>query len=171
MYDVNGSTRVICWKRASSGDIFGTTAGSSPKSLQDSSMLSRATATTRAPLLIAARLSMEILKPIKILLALVSKRERIDPHTGISRDHTEFMKAVILLAENIVHPRFVDGNERASTLSHLDVMNYLFKQETLNNGTSSCIGCGICVSVCPMDTLSFGNERIENHSDGVKPLM
>ena len=38
----------------------------------------------------------------------------------------------------------------------IDVMNYALKQETLDNSTSSCIGCGICVSVCPMDTLSFG---------------
>ncbi|MDH3745415.1 MAG: NAD(P)-binding domain-containing protein [Acidobacteriota bacterium] len=39
----------------------------------------------------------------------------------------------------------------------IDVMQYALKQETLDNGTSSCIGCGVCVSVCPMDTLSFDN--------------
>lgn len=39
----------------------------------------------------------------------------------------------------------------------IDVMSYALKQESLNNSTSSCIGCGICVSVCPMDTLSFGD--------------
>ncbi len=38
----------------------------------------------------------------------------------------------------------------------IDVMQYALKQEVLDNTTSSCIGCGICVSVCPMDTLSFG---------------
>ncbi len=38
----------------------------------------------------------------------------------------------------------------------IDVMSYALKQEPLNNENSSCIGCGICVSVCPMDTLSFG---------------
>jgi len=38
----------------------------------------------------------------------------------------------------------------------IDVMNYALKQQPLDNGTSSCIGCGICVSVCPMDVLSFG---------------
>lgn len=38
----------------------------------------------------------------------------------------------------------------------IDVMQYALKQEPLDNATSSCIGCGICVSVCPMDTLSFG---------------
>jgi NosR/NirI family nitrous oxide reductase transcriptional regulator len=38
----------------------------------------------------------------------------------------------------------------------IDVMSYALKQEVLDNATSSCIGCGICVTVCPMDTLSFG---------------
>jgi ferredoxin len=37
-------------------------------------------------------------------------------------------------------------------------MQYALKQETLDNATSSCIGCGICVTVCPMDTLSFDNR-------------
>ncbi|MBM3814271.1 MAG: FAD-binding protein [Acidimicrobiia bacterium] len=37
----------------------------------------------------------------------------------------------------------------------IDVMNYARKQEVLDNATSSCIGCGICVTVCPMDVLSF----------------
>ncbi|MHC4949147.1 MAG: NAD(P)-binding domain-containing protein, partial [Planctomycetota bacterium] len=40
----------------------------------------------------------------------------------------------------------------------IDVMQYALKQEPLDNGTSSCIGCGICVTVCPMDTLSFGKD-------------
>lgn len=40
----------------------------------------------------------------------------------------------------------------------IDVMRYALKQETLDNGSSSCIGCGICVSVCPMDTLSFSKD-------------
>ncbi|MGF1508044.1 MAG: NAD(P)-binding domain-containing protein [Myxococcota bacterium] len=40
----------------------------------------------------------------------------------------------------------------------IDVMQYALKQETLDNGTSSCIGCGICVSVCPMDTLSYAAQ-------------
>jgi thioredoxin reductase/polyferredoxin len=39
----------------------------------------------------------------------------------------------------------------------IDVMSYALKQDVLDNETSSCIGCGICVTVCPMDTLSFGN--------------
>ncbi len=37
----------------------------------------------------------------------------------------------------------------------IDVMAYALKQEVLDNETSSCIGCGICVTVCPMDTLYF----------------
>jgi len=40
----------------------------------------------------------------------------------------------------------------------IDVMQYALKQETLDNATSSCIGCGICVTVCPMDTLSFSKD-------------
>ncbi|MCL5287881.1 MAG: NAD(P)-binding domain-containing protein [Acidobacteria bacterium] len=39
----------------------------------------------------------------------------------------------------------------------IDVMSYALKQQPLDNATSSCIGCGICVSVCPMDVLSFGS--------------
>lgn len=42
----------------------------------------------------------------------------------------------------------------------IDVMSYALKQEVLDNATSSCIGCGICVSVCPMDVLSFGNGSL-----------
>jgi NosR/NirI family transcriptional regulator, nitrous oxide reductase regulator len=37
----------------------------------------------------------------------------------------------------------------------IDVMSYALKQDVLDNGSSSCIGCGICVSACPMDVLSF----------------
>lgn len=40
----------------------------------------------------------------------------------------------------------------------IDVMSYALKQDVLDNETSSCIGCGICVTVCPMDTLSFGSK-------------
>jgi len=38
----------------------------------------------------------------------------------------------------------------------IDVMRFALKQEAINNANSSCIGCGICVTVCPMDVLSFG---------------
>ena len=40
----------------------------------------------------------------------------------------------------------------------IDVMSYALKRETLDNATSSCIGCGICVSVCPMDTLEYSKD-------------
>jgi len=40
----------------------------------------------------------------------------------------------------------------------IDVMQYALKQETLDNATSSCIGCGVCVTVCPMDTLSYSTD-------------
>jgi len=40
----------------------------------------------------------------------------------------------------------------------IDVMQYALKQEPLDNATSSCIGCGICVTVCPMDTLSYSTD-------------
>jgi len=42
----------------------------------------------------------------------------------------------------------------------IDVMSYALKQEQLDNATSSCIGCGICVTVCPMDTLSLGKQSV-----------
>lgn len=38
----------------------------------------------------------------------------------------------------------------------IDVMSFALKQEPITNANSSCIGCGICVTVCPMDVLSFG---------------
>ena len=37
----------------------------------------------------------------------------------------------------------------------IDVMNFALKQDVLDNQQTSCIGCGICVSACPMDVLSF----------------
>jgi NosR/NirI family transcriptional regulator, nitrous oxide reductase regulator len=50
----------------------------------------------------------------------------------------------------------------------IDVMSYALKQQTLDNLTSSCIGCGICVTACPMDTLSFG--KTEKKSKYLKVL-
>jgi len=41
----------------------------------------------------------------------------------------------------------------------IDVMSYAMKQEPITNANSCCIGCGICVSVCPMDVLSFGKGK------------
>ncbi|MBI3291464.1 MAG: NAD(P)-binding domain-containing protein [Elusimicrobia bacterium] len=40
----------------------------------------------------------------------------------------------------------------------IDVMSFALKQNELSNKNSSCIGCGICVSVCPMDVLGFGQQ-------------
>jgi NosR/NirI family transcriptional regulator, nitrous oxide reductase regulator len=39
----------------------------------------------------------------------------------------------------------------------IDVMSFALKEDSITNANSSCIGCGICVTVCPMDTLSFGS--------------
>lgn len=41
----------------------------------------------------------------------------------------------------------------------IPVMQYALKQEDFGNFNTSCIGCGICVTVCPMDTLSFGSKK------------
>jgi thioredoxin reductase/polyferredoxin len=38
----------------------------------------------------------------------------------------------------------------------IPVMQYALKQEDFGNWNTCCIGCGICVTVCPMDVLSFG---------------
>jgi NosR/NirI family transcriptional regulator, nitrous oxide reductase regulator len=40
----------------------------------------------------------------------------------------------------------------------IDVMQYALKQEPITNANSSCIGCGICVTVCPMEVLSFSRQ-------------
>ncbi len=41
----------------------------------------------------------------------------------------------------------------------IDVMSFALKQESITNANSCCIGCGICVTVCPMDVLSFGRGK------------
>lgn len=46
----------------------------------------------------------------------------------------------------------------------IPVMQFALKQEDFGNWNSSCIGCGICVTVCPMNTLSFGQTNIGLHS-------
>ena len=40
----------------------------------------------------------------------------------------------------------------------VDVMAFAKNQESFDNKNSSCIHCGICVDVCPMDVLSFSTE-------------
>ncbi|MFQ5694885.1 MAG: 4Fe-4S dicluster-binding protein, partial [Terriglobia bacterium] len=41
----------------------------------------------------------------------------------------------------------------------IDVMSFALKQDSIDNVNSSCIGCGICVTVCPMDVLSFRPQQ------------
>ncbi len=41
----------------------------------------------------------------------------------------------------------------------IPVMQYAFKQEDFGNFNTSCIACGMCVTVCPMDVLSFGPKK------------
>ncbi|NQT92349.1 MAG: NAD(P)-binding domain-containing protein [Lentisphaerae bacterium] len=43
----------------------------------------------------------------------------------------------------------------------IPVMRFALKQESFGNWNSSCIGCGICVTVCPMDTLSFTPPKVD----------
>jgi NAD-dependent dihydropyrimidine dehydrogenase PreA subunit len=38
-------------------------------------------------------------------------------------------------------------------------MSFALKQQPITNANSSCIGCGVCVTVCPMDVLSFGKGK------------
>jgi len=52
----------------------------------------------------------------------------------------------------------------------IDVMSYALKQQPLDNATSSCIGCGVCVSACPMDTLSFGTRQPARTLVHIQPL-
>jgi ferredoxin len=46
----------------------------------------------------------------------------------------------------------------------IDVMKWALKQAPVTNRNSSCIGCGVCVSVCPMDNLTMG-ERFPNEEN------
>ncbi len=57
----------------------------------------------------------------------------------------------------------IDSNDKCiscnecsrNCLVGIDVMSFAMKQDVLDNSNSSCIGCGVCVTVCPMDVLSF----------------
>jgi NosR/NirI family transcriptional regulator, nitrous oxide reductase regulator len=53
----------------------------------------------------------------------------------------------------------------------INVMNFALKQEPITNSNSSCIGCGICVTVCPMDVLSFGHGKPTTNLVGIKPMV
>ncbi len=37
-------------------------------------------------------------------------------------------------------------------------MSFAKNQQSFSNVNTSCIQCGICVTVCPMDVLSFDND-------------
>jgi NosR/NirI family nitrous oxide reductase transcriptional regulator len=52
----------------------------------------------------------------------------------------------------------------------IDVMNFALKQESITNTNSSCIGCGVCVTVCPMDVLSFGRGKPVTQLVGIRPV-
>jgi len=41
----------------------------------------------------------------------------------------------------------------------IDVMRFALKGQVLDNTNSSCIGCGVCISVCPTDTLWYGERK------------
>jgi ferredoxin-type protein NapH len=49
----------------------------------------------------------------------------------------------------------------------IDVMKFALRDTPVNNRNSSCIGCGVCVSVCPMDNLTMG-ERFPNEEQYFK---
>ena len=40
----------------------------------------------------------------------------------------------------------------------VDVMAFAKNGEAFDNRNSACIQCGICIDVCPMDVLSFGQS-------------
>ena len=40
----------------------------------------------------------------------------------------------------------------------IDVMSFAKNQQSFSNVDTSCIHCGICVTVCPLDVLSFNNR-------------
>jgi NosR/NirI family transcriptional regulator, nitrous oxide reductase regulator len=42
----------------------------------------------------------------------------------------------------------------------IDVMAFAKNQQPFGNDNTSCIQCGVCVTVCPMDVLSFDNDRV-----------
>lgn len=45
------------------------------------------------------------------------------------------------------------------------VMQFAMKRDAFGNWNSNCIGCGICVTACPMDTLSFRGDVTGSHEE------
>jgi len=41
----------------------------------------------------------------------------------------------------------------------IDVMHYAQRRKPVTNKDTSCIGCGICITSCPADVLSFGKLK------------
>ena len=41
----------------------------------------------------------------------------------------------------------------------IDVQSFARDQQAFSNEDTSCIQCGICITVCPMDVLSFDNDK------------
>jgi ferredoxin len=48
-------------------------------------------------------------------------------------------------------------------------MDFAMKQNELNNFNTSCIGCGICITVCPMNVLSF--TRAQSGESGLVQIQ
>jgi len=46
-------------------------------------------------------------------------------------------------------------------------MSFAKNQERFSNKNTSCIQCGICITVCPMDVLSFQNGGVQVNGDVV----
>ena len=44
----------------------------------------------------------------------------------------------------------------------IPVMDFAKKAEAVTLANSSCIGCGICVDVCPVDVLKWSEEAAKN---------
>ncbi len=51
----------------------------------------------------------------------------------------------------------------------IDVMDFAMKRNELNNFNTSCIGCGICIAVCPMDVLSFTRQDAGQRLINIQP--
>jgi len=69
----------------------------------------------------------------------------------------------------------IDSNEKCITCNEcsrycevgIDVMSFAKNQERFSNKNTSCIQCGICTTVCPMDVLSFQNGGVKVNGDVV----